>query len=135
VGPGNYSVQVAAWGTPPGEDEPEVLVQERALSTDNSEPRRGNASKPGARGLAGDGRTTDRGFEVAPISGLPVTDRPGDGFPPCQEREIRKPIEPPEADAEALVESEPAIPDGTDEPEPEPEPEPGADPDEPPVCP
>ena len=42
VGPGVYSVQVAAWGTPPGKDEPEVLGQGEAGSLESQ----GEAAPP-----------------------------------------------------------------------------------------
>jgi hypothetical protein len=37
VGPGTYSVQIAAWGVPPGEDEPQVLARESSMSTAGDE--------------------------------------------------------------------------------------------------
>jgi hypothetical protein len=59
VGSGTYSVQVAAWGTPPGEEDPEVLVREQAMSTDDV--GRGDddaATSPGASIPTGDVRET-----------------------------------------------------------------------------
>ncbi len=70
VGSGSYSVQVAAWGTPPGEDEPEVLARENALSAGDGRRDRAVASEPEGSGPAGEGRSTD----ASTASGAPEGD-------------------------------------------------------------
>jgi hypothetical protein len=60
VGAGNYSVQVAAWGTAPGEDEPEVVARDRSFSTgDEPTGTQTKASRTDRAGEAGDGHETD----------------------------------------------------------------------------
>ncbi len=125
VGPGTYSVQVAAWGTPPGEEEPEVLAREKAFSTQDSKVEAEPSSKPGARGSAEDGSTNEDGVEVEPTEDLPGPDRPGEEPPGCEEPETPNEEEPAETDPEPPADApQPA----EDEIEPEP------DPDEPPPC-
>ena len=87
VGSGSYSVQVAAWGTPPGEDEPEVLAHEQALSTDSDDRRAGAvASEPGGSGPAGEGRdTNETAVSGTPEDGAEVTEPPVLEPPACAE--------------------------------------------------
>ena len=131
VGPGNYAVEVAAWGTPPGDDDPEVLVREKTLST--SSGGSGTVTQhPGEPGLSGDGRDT--------ASPGAVTDEPGGGTdsdseePPACDDEDVEPLEKPEADeaGEAAATTSAPDQDAADDDEDD---EDADDPDAPPVCP
>ncbi len=95
VGPGTYAVEVAAWGTPPGEDEPEVLVREKTLST-SADAGVSVTQQPGESGLSADGRDATTPGAVTDDPG-PATD-PDVGEPPaCDEDEPdEEPIEEPE---------------------------------------
>jgi hypothetical protein len=64
VGPGSYSIEVAAWGTPPDEDDPEVIVREDALST-GSQTLRESARGAQRVSAPGGGRSTDEAAEQA----------------------------------------------------------------------
>ena len=78
VGPGTYSVQVAAWGTPPGAEEPEVLVREKSLST------AGNPEVDAVGRSVGAARhSPDRGD--APADETPAEEDPHPAEPPATE--------------------------------------------------
>jgi hypothetical protein len=96
VGPGTYAVEVAAWGTPPGEDDPEVLVREKTLSTSAAVGRGDVTREPDEPREAGDSRDT-----AEPGA---VTDEPGSGPdsgavdpPACEEPEDEAPGEEPDS--------------------------------------
>ncbi len=55
VGPGSYAVQVIAYGTPPGEDEPEVIALDQALSAQQDDAPQAAAAPGGSRELHGAG--------------------------------------------------------------------------------
>jgi hypothetical protein len=92
VGPGSYSVQVAAWGTPPGEDEPEVLDRDRSFSTNGGAAGTHTAkSRPNRSDAADDGRDADQQGDdnagsPAPES-PPVGEEPDAERDPCEEQE------------------------------------------------
>jgi hypothetical protein len=99
VGPGTYAVEVAAWGTPPGEDDAEVLVREKTLSTSAAVGRGDVTQEPGEPAEAEDGRDT-----AEPGA---VTDEPGSGTGPtageppvCEEAGDDDEAEEPGADEE-----------------------------------
>ena len=76
VGPGTYAVEVAAWGTAPDDEEPEVLVREKTLST-SSDIREGAVSQqPGESGPSADGRGTVGPGAVTDEPGIPHADEP-----------------------------------------------------------
>ena len=107
VGPGNYSVQVAAWGTPPGQDEPKIVARDRSFSSEEepagvshserSEPHRASAVDGGQEpneGDAGEEPASDQAGES-----------PASESPPCEEDE-----EPEEkTDDSAAKQDEPAV--------------------------
>jgi hypothetical protein len=104
VGPGTYSVQVAAWGTPPGEEEPRVLAREKSLSTASDEEARTVGSSQGAARSAPD-------RDEAPGDETPAEDDPPVAEPPAIEPPA---IEPPPACEEERPDAE--EPEGPDEP-------------------
>jgi hypothetical protein len=133
VGPGTYAVEVAAWGTPPGEDDPEVLVREKTLST-SAAVGQGDVTqepgKPGEAEEAGDGRD-------AAEPGA-ITDQPGSGPnsgviapPACEEPEDEAPGEEPGAEEERSE----AAAEAASEPDLTPAEEDDDRPDDLPVCP
>jgi hypothetical protein len=93
VGPGTYAVEVAAWGTPPGDEEPEVLVREKTLST-SSDADGAVTQQPGESGLSADGRDTSGPGAVTDDPG-PATDPDVDEPPVCDEPD-EEPNEEPE---------------------------------------
>jgi hypothetical protein len=109
VGAGNYSVQVEAWGTPPGEDEPEVVARDRSFSTEEAPAGKHTQASRGDRGTeADDGREADAAAPAeapgAEPAGEPSTTKP----PACEKDE--KPGEPEEKPDEAAAEeAEPAV--------------------------
>jgi hypothetical protein len=130
VGPGNYAVEVAAWGTPPGDDDPEVLVREKTLST-SSDNAGAVTQHPGEPGLSGDGRET---ADAGAVTDEPGTD-PDPAEPPACNEPDEEPLEEPrpEAAGEAAAATSAAgeSADGEGEGEDEDTDEPEA----PPVCP
>ena len=85
VGAGTYSVQVAAWGTPPGEDEPEVLAREKAMSAGgDGAPTRVEARSSGDEPAREDGATELPENDDAD-SGEPVTEPPAGEDPACDD--------------------------------------------------
>jgi hypothetical protein len=95
VGSGTYAVEVAAWGTPPGDDDPEVLVREKALST-SSDTGGSVTQQPGESGLPADGRDATGPGAVTDDPG-PATDPDLDEPAACDEPD-EEPIEEPEPD-------------------------------------
>lgn len=88
VGSGNYSIQVTAWGTPPGEEEPRVLARDRATSADGAaRGSDGSASSRPGDAPAGEGRPAAEADGAA--AGQPVTggETPIAEPPPCLEPE------------------------------------------------
>ena len=83
VGAGTYSVQVAAWGTPPGEDEPEVVAREQAMSTGGD----GAATRVGPRTSGDDPAREEGGAELSENddagSAGPVAEPPAGEDPAC----------------------------------------------------
>jgi hypothetical protein len=132
VGPGNYAVEVAAWGTPPGDDDPEVLVREKALST--SSDNGGDVTQhPGEPGLSGDGRDTEG---PGAVTDEPGTADPDVDEPPACDDADEEPVEEPEpeeAGEAAATTSAPA--QHTAATEDDDEDEDADDSDAPPVCP
>ena len=118
VGPGTYSVQVSAWGTPSGEDEPEVLAREKSLSTADAEGGDDDASTDPA-GIAppGEGRDTDEVVEEPTGEGGPATEPPVVEPPVCEEEPPEEPVEPdPEGAGEQVAEAIDAL-EAEDDPE------------------
>ncbi len=83
AGPGVYSVQVTAWGTPPGEEDdgkPEVIARSSSLSN-------AGATAPGAAqsGSASNGPSSDGDEPVdeGPVDEDPVTTEPVEEPPVC----------------------------------------------------
>jgi hypothetical protein len=120
VGNGTYTVEVSAWGTPPGEDKARVLTKEVAAADDDGEVgvKRGDASAEPAD-AAGDDPT-----------GAADPDDPEDPPAPCDETDEQDPADeddPPAGDegasttqgglaedAAATLEGEGALPDEVD---------------------
>ena len=95
VGRGNYSVQVVAWGTPPGENEAQVLDRERSSSTDRGKVGvHAGGARTGDAGAPGEGREPDELTGEAPREPEP-TRKPADPEPPACEEE-QSPDERPE---------------------------------------
>lgn len=97
VGAGTYSVQVSAWGTPPGEEEPELLAREKSLSTTGAD---GQAEDVGAQPAEATPPADDRdtGEVVDGTTGVdePVTEPPPVDEPPvCEEEPPDDPAEDP----------------------------------------
>ena len=109
VGPGTYSVQVSAWGTPPGEDEPEVLAREKSLSTDTEAAEGGGddvGTDPAGIAPPGDGRDTDEVVEEPTGEDDPATEPPVVEPPVCEEEPPEEPVEPdPEEAGEPAAEA------------------------------
>ena len=127
VGPGTYAVVVTAWGTPPGDDEPEVLARERTLST-SSDADGAVTQHPGESGLPADGRDTANPGAVTDDPG-PATDPDVDEPPACDEPDAEPIEEPgPEEAGEAAPATSAPDQDAADD-------EDADDPDTPPVCP
>ena len=102
VGPGTYSVQVSAWGTPPGENEPEVLAREKSLSTADAEGGGDEVSTdPAGVAPPGDGRDTGEVVEDPTGEDDPAIEPPVVEPPVCEEEPPEEPVEP---DAEAAGE-------------------------------
>jgi hypothetical protein len=85
VGPGNYSIQVTAWGTPPGDDDAEVLARDRATSTDAAQRSAGRdvASRPDGRAPNGDGRPAAGGDSGATAEQPVAGEEPALAPPEC----------------------------------------------------
>jgi hypothetical protein len=128
VGPGTYSVEVAAWGTPPGAEQPEVLVREKALST-GSNAGGGARQEPDRSGLAGDDRGASEPADVTDEP-VPATDPPVDEAPACDEP-AEEPAEEPLPEVNGAP--APAAPTAPDELAPE-APATSDEPDARPVC-
>ncbi len=109
VGPGTYSVQVSAWGTPPGEDDPEVLAREKSLSTHAEGAEAGNgevSTDPDGIASPGDGPDTDEVVEEPTDEDDPATEPPVVEPPVCEEEPPEEPVEPdPEAAGEPAAET------------------------------
>ena len=109
VGPGTYSVQVSAWGTPPGEDEPEVLAREKSLSTDAEAAEGGGddvGTDPADIAPPGDGHDTDEVVEEPTGEDDPATEPPVVEPPVCEEEPPEEPVEPdPEEAGEPAAEA------------------------------
>ena len=97
VGSGTYAVEVAAWGTPPGDGDPEVLAREKTLST-SSDAGDSVTQQPGDSGLPADGRDATGPGAVTDDPG-PATDPDVDEPPACDEPD-EEPIEEPEEEPE-----------------------------------
>jgi hypothetical protein len=133
VGAGTYSVQVAAWGTPPGEDEPQVLARDEAEPTDGADRQdvEATADAP-ADAPQGDGRdavapAVDAVDEPPPPVEPPIVD-PGCELPEDDEAGDDGEVEEPTAVDQSQAAPEPTggVAEGGDG---ELEPEPGAEPD------
>jgi hypothetical protein len=83
VGPGTYAVEVAAWGTPPGDEEPEVVARGKTLST-SSDADDTVTQQPADTGPSAGGRGTTGAGAVTDDPG-PVTDPDSDEPPACDE--------------------------------------------------
>jgi hypothetical protein len=95
VGPGTYSVQVSAWGTPPGEEEPEVLAREQSLSTAGTGGGGGEVgTDPAGSAPPGEGRDTGEVVEEPASEDEPVTEPPVVEPPACEEEPPQEPVEP-----------------------------------------
>jgi hypothetical protein len=123
VGNGTYTVEVSAWGTPPGEDKARVLTKEVAAASDDGEVglKGGDASAEPAEPAepAGDDPTGDA-----------ETDDPEDRPAPCDETDEEDPADEDDApaggegasttqgglaeDAAASLEGEGELPDEVD---------------------
>ena len=124
VGPGTYSVQVAAWGTPPGEEEPTILARDTVASSDEAQrsPSRGAAPEPDASRPPGEGRTTETPVEGTSLGQDPVVDPPVEEPPVCEEpdpepepgTEGPAPVEEPDGEPEDAVGERPVAEDETD---------------------
>lgn len=69
AGPGSYTVQVEAWGTPPGEPGAEPLTSEEAVSTSTSErPAAGRGSTVAPAPKPGDGEGEKLPHETKVVS-------------------------------------------------------------------
>jgi hypothetical protein len=105
VGPGTYSVQVSAWGTPPGEDEAEVLAREKSMSTADAGSAGGGGGDVGTNpaGSPPPGEEGDTGEVAEEPAGEddPATEPPVVEPPVCEEEPPEEPVEP---DAEAAAE-------------------------------
>jgi hypothetical protein len=84
VGAGTYSVQVAAWGTPAGDEDPEMLAREEAKSTGKVTRNAATTADPSGTGPAGDGRDTLEASEPADDPGA-VDEPPVVEGPTCDE--------------------------------------------------
>lgn len=113
VGPGTYSVQVSAWGTPPGEEEPEVLAREKSMSTADAEGGgAGGEVSTDPAGIAPPGEGRDTGEVVEEPTGEedPATEPPVVEPPVCEEEPPEEPVEPdPEAAGEQTAEATDAL--------------------------
>jgi hypothetical protein len=99
VGPGTYSVEVVAWGTPPGEDDAEVLARSKTLSTASQSESGGASATPDAT-PPGEGRES---AEPAAATDEPSAD-PAPAPAACEGEE-------PDAEAEEPT-AAPALEDG-----------------------
>jgi hypothetical protein len=126
VGPGTYSVRVAAWGTPPGEEEPEVLVREQALST-GGDAVRTEGGEPTVATPPGESREDGAVAEGPADTGDHPDASPPAGEPePCAEEPVADPAAEEEveplaaeevvADAEQAAAEEAPAPTETDDP-------------------
>lgn len=122
VGSGTYSLQVVAWGTPPGEDQPQVIAYDQDGTGGRPAKQTGKASVQGAGSEQGNGSTDPE---------APVVDGPGqlpeepDEPPVCEEpSEPKPPIEPgPGAPSDSEAPFEPQFPSDPAEPPPAGEPD------------
>ena len=131
VGPGTYSIEVAAWGTPPDEDEPEVIAREKTFST-GSQSVAGSARNAEHVSVPGEGRGAGEGDEVTAVGDEPAESVPA---PTGEERPV---CDPDPADEEPAYEAEDPAAVAGDEPAPAPEAAAGEaeqDQDEPVTCP
>jgi hypothetical protein len=106
VGNGTYSVSVSAYGTPPGEDEPEVIARDRSASP---EAEQETAGAPGPDAVGGPISSEE------PVD--PGTDPGTEPQEPACEEPEPEPVEPPPAEAgdPAADESAEALPEETAE--------------------
>lgn len=65
VGPGTYSVRVSAWGTPPGDEAPELIAREVARSSGTARMASGAATEKAAGEGAEAGQADEPGGEPA----------------------------------------------------------------------
>ena len=109
VGPGTYSVQVSAWGTPPGEGEPEVLAREKSLSTDAEGADGGGddvSTDPAGSPPPGEESDTGEVVEEPTDEDDPGTEPPVVEPPVCEEEPPEEPVEPdPDAAGEPAAET------------------------------
>jgi hypothetical protein len=118
VGSGTYSVQVAAWGTPPGEEEPKILAREKAMSTGGEADAPAHAeARPSGDDSVREGEPTEPAAEEPDE----VTESPGDEEPACLEpsdepEDGDEPAEDAEAEAEAQAPGDELAEQGEDEP-------------------
>jgi hypothetical protein len=108
VGNGTYSVSVSAYGTPPGENKPEVIARDRSASPESEQ------ETPGAPGPDAVGGPISSEEAVDP--GTDPGAEPEE--PACEEPESEpEPVEPPPAEAgdPAADESAEALPEETAE--------------------
>jgi hypothetical protein len=118
VGAGTYSVQVPAWGTPPGEEEPELLAREDSLSTAGAESAAEEVgAQPAGSTPPGDVRNSGEVVDGTTGADEPVAEPPVTEPPICEEEPPEDPAEPgTETDEEqAAVETEALAPE--DDPE------------------
>ncbi len=117
AGAGTYSVQVTAWGTPPGEEEdgsPEVIARDSSSEASDTSVARSpqDTVSGGARDEEGSEPATE---DPAVVDGV-VPGDPRDETPVCEEPPIEEPPLPPELPEEGTDEEAEAD-DAATEPE------------------
>jgi hypothetical protein len=87
VGPGTYSVQVSAWGTPPGEDQAEVLARDKSMSTAGNDRGDNVGTHPEEDVAPGEPRDPEEVADSATDTYEPAVPEPPPAEPPpvCEE--------------------------------------------------
>lgn len=96
VGPGTYSIEVAAWGTPAEEGKPHVIVRDEAFST-------GRMSRPAMRAEAAPAAAGDSREQSSP-GDQPAAEEPGAAGP--GEKPVPEPACDPDGDSDTGTESD-----------------------------
>lgn len=135
VGPGTYSVQVTAWGTPPGKDEPEVVGQGEAGSPEPKDATGAPAALPRLLDTGGvlrtGGDTPGEAPDEADLEAPPPALEPE----PCDEASRPEPAQPEPAQPELAQPEQDVAPQAADETDATEEPVAEDEPDVAPVCP
>ena len=105
AGAGTYSVQVTAWGTPPGEEEdgsPEVIA--RDSSAEGSDPSVARSPQDTVWGEAREEESSEPASEDPAVVDDVVPGEPREEAPVCEEPPIEEPPLPPEPPEESTDE-------------------------------